>query len=172
MVIARLSRRLIQLWEVTSSGAMEPNWTCPYESGCKATLRPGCACAYGRPPCRDCGAQAGSLHDDGCDMAKCLHTGQQRLACRAIGPLLGQEPHDCGKDWWAGYDRDEDQAAAYGLWCYCPPVGSPVPCGADHPDAIPNVTRLMRNGVWDRKKCYWVLLDGAPLALVLGAGCR
>ena len=103
------------------------------------------------------------LHDDGCDMARCLHTGQQRLACQTFGPLLGQESHDCGKDPWLGYDPDADRAAIYGLWCWCPPTGSPLPCDVNHPGAIPDVTRLMRNGVWDWEKHLWVLLDGAPL---------
>ena len=103
------------------------------------------------------------IHDEGCDMARCLHTGQQRLACQMFGPMLGQEPHDCGKDPWLGYDPDADQAAKYGLWCYCPPAGSPVPCGPEHPHAMPNVTRLMRNGAWDRESQRWILLDGAPL---------
>jgi hypothetical protein len=80
-----------------------------------------------------------------------------------LGPMLGQEAHDCGKDPWLGYDPDMDQAAKYGLWCYCPPTGSPVPCGPGHPDAMPNVTRLMRNGIWDREAQRWILLDGAPL---------
>jgi hypothetical protein len=97
-------------------------------------------------------------------MARCLHTGQQQLACHAMSTILGQEPHDCGEDVWPGYDRDMAQAAKYGLWCWCPPYGPPLPCGPDHPEAMPNVTRLMRNGTWDRERRAWVLLDGAPLS--------
>lgn len=92
-------------------------------------------------------------------MARCLHTGQQRLACRTIGQLIGQQPHDCGRDHWRGFDPGEDEAAGYELWCYCPPSGSPVPCGREHPGAIPDVTALMLNGIWDRGKERWVLLD-------------
>lgn len=51
----------------------------------------------------------------------------------------------------------------YGLWVYCPAYGSPIRCRPDRPDAIPDVTRLMRNGTWDRERKLWVLLDGASL---------
>ena len=138
----------------------DTSWTCP-RGPCPPRM-PGC-CEQGRPDCHDCGAQAGGIHDDGCDVARCLHTGQQRLACRMFGPLLGQEPHDCGRDAWLGYDPDQRQAALHGLWVYCPPYGSPVRCDADHPGAISDVTRLMRNGMWDRERKTWMLLDGAPL---------
>lgn len=93
-------------------------------------------------------------------MATCVHTGQQRLACGAIGPLIGQEPHDCGHDIWMGEPHGYAECRRYGLWVYCPPTGSPVPCGPDHPDAIPNMNALIRNGVWDRQTQTWVLLDG------------
>jgi hypothetical protein len=98
-------------------------------------------------------------------MARCLRTGQQRLACRAFGHMLGQPEHDCGRDHWPGCDPNADQAARYGLWCYCPPRGTPVPCGPEHPEAIPDVNALIRNGVWDRDAAQWVLLDGAPMRL-------
>ena len=67
-----------------------------------------------------------------------------------------------GRDAWLGYDPDQRQAALHGLWAWCPSYGSPVRCEADHPGAIPDVTRLMRNGMWDRERKTWMLLDGAP----------
>ena len=109
--------------------------------------------------CHDCGVKPGEAHDDGCDVARCLWTGQQRLACQGFGPLLGQEAHDCGQDVWTGEWPGDTECRKYGLWCYCPPVGSPVPCGPDHPEAIADTTALIRNGRWDREAKQWVLLD-------------
>lgn len=43
--------------------------------------------------CPDCAAPAGEAHDAGCDVARCLVTGLQRLGCRA--------GHDCGEDRWS-----------------------------------------------------------------------
>lgn len=45
-------------------------------------------------PCPGCGAAVGSLHDLGCDVARCLETGFQRMTCH--------EDHDCGHDIWSG----------------------------------------------------------------------
>ena len=42
--------------------------------------------------CPDCYASPGEAHENGCDQARCLITGQQRLMCH--------EDHDCGEDVW------------------------------------------------------------------------
>jgi hypothetical protein len=44
--------------------------------------------------CPDCDAESGAAHDGGCDVARCLVTGLQRLTCR--------DEHDCGADVWSG----------------------------------------------------------------------
>lgn len=44
--------------------------------------------------CPDCAVRAGGEHDDGCDVARCLVTGGQRLMC--------DEDHDCGRQLWSG----------------------------------------------------------------------
>lgn len=124
--------------------------------------------------CHDCGAQPGTAHDENCDVARCLLTGQQRLVCQAMadegldvpGPT-GEMVHipashpgeDCRGDVWTGEWPGTAECREYGLWVYCPPTGSPVPCGPDHPDAVADVTALMRNGRWDREAQRWVLLD-------------
>lgn len=110
--------------------------------------------------CTDCIAEVGEPHSDGCDVARCLWTGQQRLACQSIGPLLGQEPHDCGQDVWTGEWPGVVECRKYGLWCYWPEGGPWITCGPDHPGAVHDYTTLMRNGVWDREAAQWVLLDG------------
>jgi hypothetical protein len=44
--------------------------------------------------CGDCAVSAGQLHSDGCDVARCLMAGGQRLSC--------PEDHDHGRDVWTG----------------------------------------------------------------------
>lgn len=77
--------------------------------------------------CHDCAVEPGQPHADGCDVAQCLWTGGQRLACdgeihaEAIRKLREhgetstadqlayhhsitpeEEAHDCGHDVWTG----------------------------------------------------------------------
>jgi len=44
-------------------------------------------------PCHDCGAKPGYAHKEGCDTARCLNTGIQRLQC---------DCGKCGADKWTG----------------------------------------------------------------------
>ena len=44
-------------------------------------------------PCHDCGVTVGGKHQGGCDVARCLATGAQRLSCGCGG---------CGEDVWTG----------------------------------------------------------------------
>jgi len=43
--------------------------------------------------CHDCGVKPGQPHKDGCDTARCLNTGMQRLQC---------DCGKCGEDVWTG----------------------------------------------------------------------
>lgn len=48
--------------------------------------------------CPDCAVSIGVDHAGGCDVARCVVTGRQRLAC-----VLAEDPgHDCGADVWTG----------------------------------------------------------------------
>ncbi|MGE5829738.1 MAG: hypothetical protein ACM30G_15460 [Micromonosporaceae bacterium] len=51
-----------------------------------------------RRSCPDCAVGVGQEHRAGCDVARCLVTGLQRLRCR---PLL-RDNHDCGAAVWSG----------------------------------------------------------------------
>jgi hypothetical protein len=53
--------------------------------------------------CPDCDVAVGEAHvndeaDGGCDVARCLVTGPQRLTCEADHAA----DHDCGRDVWTG----------------------------------------------------------------------
>lgn len=77
--------------------------------------------------CHDCGVAPGMAHLDGCDTARCLVTGGQRLSCPGEGydgedgsfffedaAHVGQ---DCGQDIWSGDFPGRDDAARLGFWC-------------------------------------------------------
>lgn len=126
--------------------------------------------------CPDCGAGIGTAHIPGCDVARCLWTGQQRLqcvgqlaaeSCRIIRPQnpdladelahylsLDDPDHDCGEHIWDGTWPGEQDAIDLGLWCYGPPWR---PCSPDHPEARPDLNRLAVEGRWDRTQQKWVL---------------
>jgi hypothetical protein len=80
--------------------------------------------------CGDCGVKPGEPHEDGCDVARCLRTGRQRLSCDAGAAVFGwpeARPHDdCGRQAWSGewpgvaeceeYDWLAPESVATQLW--------------------------------------------------------
>lgn len=118
-----------------------------------------------RQDCPDCGVQPDEPHAGGCDVARCLWTGTQRLSCQWFGldPVLTE--HDCGRDVWTGDWPGEREAAALGFWCIwdgpCPELGWDyhgrgwVRVAADHPGATPDLNRLQTEARWDRRNRRW-----------------
>ncbi|MGP4027133.1 hypothetical protein [Actinomadura sp. 3N407] len=116
--------------------------------------------------CPDCGTATGQPHASSCDVARCLWTGLQRLSCKWFGldPLLTE--HDCGQDAWSGRWPGEEDAERLDWWIYwdgpSPKHGWDyqgrgwVRVTADHPDAMPDLNRLVIEGRWDRKNQRWV----------------
>jgi hypothetical protein len=115
--------------------------------------------------CPECQVMIGENHERGCDVRRCLWTGMQHLGCPAAGliteyanglPVVPDiEPgHDCGVDVWSGWWPGYLEAAALGLWCRWGPQW--VPCGADHPDARPDLNRLVTECEWDRVRGQWL----------------
>lgn len=98
-------------------------------------------------PCNDCGVGVCAEHTDGCDVARCLVTGFQRLSCG--------EDHDCGGDVWTGKWPGVAECEALGWWAYFVPHTGFVPCAADHPGAVADLNRLVLEGVWDRDAKRW-----------------
>ena len=58
--------------------------------------------------CHDCGAMPGEPHTGGCDTARCLSTGGQRLCC---------DCGDCGQDIWTGLWPGIIEAYKWGHVC-------------------------------------------------------
>lgn len=109
------------------------------------------------PRCPDCHVPAGTQHDDGCDVARCLWTGLQRLGCRHFNdsPVLDVD-HDCGRDVWTGRWPGDDDAKRLGLWCAWEPGRGWVRVPVWHPKAEPDLNRLVLEGRWDRTAKAWV----------------
>ena len=113
------------------------------------------------PACHDCGALPGEAHEDGCDVARCLWTGMQRLSCSEFGwtdPPEGEPgpAHDCGQDVWTGTWPGEADCIRLGWYSKFTPSGW-VQCGPDDPEAGPNLNRLAIDARWDRETHRWEL---------------
>lgn len=118
--------------------------------------------------CPDCGAGIGGEHRDICDVARCLVTGMQRLMCD--GWHVTESPDDpgfsnsvsCGQDAWTGLWPGEAECAEYGWHAFfrAPRPGEQYGawerCGPDHPDAVPDLNRLVIECRWDRESGRWV----------------
>lgn len=119
-----------------------------------------------REACPDCGAVIDEPHGDGCDVARCLFTGMQRLMCD--GGHYRQDPPGCfapvtcGQDIWTGTWPGEAECAEFGWWSIFreplpgEPYGAWVPCEPDHPDAVPDLNRLVIDARWDETAGRWV----------------
>ena len=129
-------------------------------------------------PCNDCGAPVGTAHREDCDVARCLHNGRQRIQCdggicdedcdttdpygRAQHEAFhGEGPHECGLELWDGVWPGYEECVELGLYCFFPGLGvGYIPCGPEHPEAMPDLNRLPRATVWDRDRQRRVARDG------------
>ncbi len=122
--------------------------------------------------CPDCGVLPGVPHEAGCDVARCLRTGMQRIQCGMDIPLFtslgilhdwlpAKPPHpgeDCGQDTWTGGWPGVADCIRLGWYSYWMPGSDPcfVRCGRDHPGAGPDLNRLNPlHARWDRTKLRW-----------------
>lgn len=88
--------------------------------------------------CPDCAVAVGEPHeydeyDGGCDVARCLVTGLQRLMCDL--------DHDCGRDVWTGWWPGLVDCEQLG-WMIGP--------------GLPDLNRLYTEATWDPARCLWV----------------
>jgi hypothetical protein len=106
-------------------------------------------CHWDRP-CGDCAAELGQPHADGCDVARCMRTGEQRIACNGR--------HDCGSQIWEGMWPGQDVAIEHGFYSY---FGDGwVNCGPEDPRASPDLSCWRFNANWDQDAGRWTLDAG------------
>lgn len=130
-------------------------------------------------PCQDCGVQVGQPHGDGCDVARCLATGLQRISCGGNHPDMGVvgPPYQpgvavCGRHVWTGTWPGEAECVEFGWWSYFTPETGWVRCSGldDHPEAGPDLNRLYSGEAWwDRDAGRWRLRQGAKAGIGGGA---
>ncbi|MGW5053967.1 hypothetical protein [Actinokineospora sp. NPDC004072] len=89
-----------------------------------------------REQCPDCDVAVGEPHlsdeYNGCDIARCLVTGHQRLMCDL--------DHDCGHDTWTGTWPGHTDCERLG-WMHGP--------------GFPDLNRLYTEGVWNPEHRTW-----------------
>lgn len=94
--------------------------------------------------CPDCGVHVGFAHDLGCDIARCLRTGYQRIGCDHFA-VEGWVDH-CGMQVFDGYWPGERDAIDLGLvFTYANGM------------KIGDLNRLHLEAEWDPATQHWKL---------------
>ncbi len=116
-------------------------------------------------PDEDCRVPIGRKHTRECSVAICIMTGCQRVLHSAappgrLIPAPGFDEHVCGEDVWSGYPHGAVEAAAAGLFVRERRPGDPgrrrwIPCEPSHPDATPDLDRVIRAGYWNPVRQVW-----------------
>lgn len=109
-------------------------------------------------PCNDCQANPGDAHDEGCDVARCMLTGQQRIQCDECRHCNTCTHTSCDPDIWTGEWPGLAECREYGWWCYFgPDYGEQgwIRCEADNPRAREDLNRLVAEGTWDPEAKRW-----------------
>ncbi len=110
-------------------------------------------------PCGDCRVEPGTAHDSGCDIARCMKTGQQRIQCDDCDHCESCTCEPCPDDIWSGEWPGVAECREFGWWCYFgPDYGETgwIRCAADDPRATPDLSRLMVEARWDSATKRWV----------------
>jgi len=123
--------------------------------------------------CPDCGAAPGTGHNKGCDVARCMTYGTQRIQCQPGGRMVvrgilpnggvdvdwEEDGHDCGTDVWSGRWPGEAECEEFGWWSTWesgPGWGRWTRVPAGTPDARPDLNRLVAEASWDPAAGRWV----------------
>lgn len=88
--------------------------------------------------CGDCGVAPGQPHIDGCDVARCIECGWQRIGC---------DHEDSDDGWgaiWTGEWPGDVECREFGFWCLdkCAEGKGWVPCPPGTPGAREDLNRL------------------------------
>lgn len=115
--------------------------------------------------CPSCRVEIGAKHVGWCEVARCLHNGEQLLLHQVKGhPEDWHSDGDCIPDTWTGYWPGELEAALMGYWCYWDENAHPKwqVCNAAHPEARPDLNRYYAETVFHPIKQYRVPVKRVP----------
>lgn len=105
--------------------------------------------------CGDCGVDPGTLHDAGCDVERCPECGGQMIGCGCHPEDTW--PADSERMPWTGIWPGEMECIEFGWYSKWAVGPGWVRCEKDSPEATPDLNRLGREGLWDKKLKRWVL---------------
>jgi hypothetical protein len=106
-----------------------------------------------RENCPDCQVGVGVEHSDGCDVARCMDDGGQRLACGVFRET--RHAGCCGDDTWSGYWPGVLECEEFGWWSMMVPGLGWVQVPEGTEGAVHDLNRLVLEGVWDREARRW-----------------
>lgn len=94
-----------------------------------------------RHECSSCGVAFGVRHRVACDVARCATHGSQ----------FAQHLPSCRPTVWTGYFPATLEAVEFDYFCYWDTdLNAWVPCSAGHPNAMPDLNRVVIECEWDR----------------------
>jgi hypothetical protein len=108
--------------------------------------------------CKDCHVEPGTAHSEGCDVARCMLTGIQRIQHDCAPHCDSCSCTPCEPDIWTGEWPGVAECREFGWWCYFGPDHGErgwVRCAADDPRARPDLNRLLFDAVWDPNIKRW-----------------
>lgn len=107
--------------------------------------------------CNDCGATPGTAHSEGCDIARCTLTGQQRIQ-HDCGPHCDTcTCTPCDPDIWTGEWGGVAECREFGWYSYFNAIHGWMRCEPERPGAQPDLNRLLMEAVWNPATKRWDL---------------
>ena len=91
--------------------------------------------------CPDCDVAIGELHKQGCDISRCKLHGRQLISCYM--------PGGCSPTTFTGYFHGTVEAIERGWFSYLEAGKGWIPCDESHPDASPDLNRVMKELNWN-----------------------
>lgn len=102
--------------------------------------------------CPACKSKPNGLHASGCDVEQCPECGWQLLTCWCPRKHDAIPPEN--RMPWTGDWPNVAQCREYGLWCTRYGL---VQCDSTHLEAMPDITRLLNEGEWDKSSRKWII---------------
>ena len=96
--------------------------------------------------CPDCYVAIGGTHLAGCDISRCKIHGVQLFKC-----LLIQESDSCGPTKFDGFFPGTLEAIERAWHVFQNDDNKWERCSSDHPDASPDINRVISELTWDSK---------------------